>query len=348
MEALFGMYKNIVVCSDGTWNRPEQAAHDYPSNVLKLCRLVKSQSSVPVQQVFYDWGLGSYHDMVRGGLTGFGLDKNVLDAYRYVVHNYDDQSQLFLFGFSRGAYTVRALCGLINNVGILKSVYGDKIHEAWHIYKSSLRRDHPKGERALAFAHQYSYATKRIQFLGVWDTVGALGIPFSMLGWLSGDDEFYDTALSSNIAVARQALALDERREDFAPALWQPREDVDLKQLWFAGVHSDVGGGYAPDKHGLVSADEPLHWLLNEARIAGLVVEDVVPVNTDTLPQLHRSRRHVFRLKKPLIRALALHLKGTSIHRSVRRRWQQQSSYRPPQLIPLVAQAGLDGLPWSD
>lgn len=348
MEARKNVFKNIVVCSDGTWNRPEQNTKDSASNVLKLSRRIETQRGAHSQQVFYDWGLGSYHDALRGGISGHGLDKNVLDAYRYIVHNYDDDSQLFLFGFSRGAYTVRALCGLINNIGILHSQYGEKITEAWQIYKSSHRRDHPKGERALAFANNYSHSTKRIRFVGVWDTVGALGIPFSMLGWLSDDDEFYDTALSSNIQIARQALALDERREDFAPALWQPRDDVDLKQVWFAGVHSDVGGGYPKDRQGLFSADTPLAWLLKEAQLAGLHVDSVEPISSSVLPQLHRSRRHVFRIKRPLIRELALHLSGTAIHESVLQRWLAHDHYRPAQLVPLVEQAGLAGLPWCD
>lgn len=348
MEALLTVLKNIIVCSDGTWNSPEQKPSDCASNVLKLSRCVISQAASPSQQIFYDWGLGSYHDSVRAGITGHGLDKNVLDAYRYIVHNYDDDSQLFLFGFSRGAYTVRALCGLINNVGILKSQHGERIAEAWQIYKSCHRRDHPKGDRALHFTQQYAHATKRIRFVGVWDTVGALGIPFSLLGWLSDDDEFYDTRLSSNIDIARQALAIDERREDFAPALWQPRAGVDLKQVWFAGVHSDVGGGYPRDDLGLLSSDAPLRWLLREAEKAGLQIAIDEPVEKSGLPKLHRSRRHVFRIKRPLIRDLALHIKGTSIHRSVLERWQQQPSYRPAQLQALLEEAGLEDLPWCD
>ncbi len=342
------MLKSIVICSDGTWNRPEQTSSDCASNVLKLSRCVLSRAAPNSQQVFYDWGLGSYHDSVRAGMTGHGLDKNVLDAYRYIVHNYDDDSQLFLFGFSRGAYTVRALCGLINNVGILKSPFGDRIAEAWQIYKSSHRRDHPKGDRAMHFSQQYAHATKRIRFVGVWDTVGALGIPFSLLGWLNDDDEFYDTRLSSNIDIARQALAIDERREDFVPALWQPREGVDLKQVWFAGVHSDVGGGYPRDKNGLLSSEAPLRWLLAEAAKAGLQVDMQASIDATDMPQLHRSRRHVFRLKRPLVRDLALHIKGTSIHRTVLERWQQQPSYRPVQLKRLLEKVGLEDLPWSD
>lgn len=340
------MKRNIVICADGTWNRPEQTLSECVSNVLKVSRRIKSQTGHHAQQVFYDWGLGSYHDTVRGGITGHGLDKNVLDAYRYVVHNYDEDSQLFLFGFSRGAYTVRALSGLINNVGILKPSHGDLIPKAWQIYKSSSQQDHPKGERAMAFNEAYAFKTKHIRFIGVWDTVGALGIPFSLLGWLGEDDEFYDTKLSSNVDIARHALAIDERRQDFAPAMWQPRSDVDLQQVWFAGVHSDVGGGYPEDKNGLTSADEPLAWLLNEAAKAGLHVQHFEPPASEHMPQLHKSRRHVFRVKRPLVRDLALQIEGTFLHKSVLKRWREHESYRPPQLRALEKQQPIEAWPW--
>jgi uncharacterized protein (DUF2235 family) len=342
------MEKNIVICADGTWNHPEQSSNDCISNVLKISRRIKSQTGQHAQQVFYDWGLGSYHAPISAGVTGRGLDKNVLDAYRYIVHNYDDESRLFMFGFSRGAYTVRALCGLINNVGIIKANFGDHIYEAWEIYKSTHLDDHPKGQRALAFRKKYTHETMRIRFVGVWDTVGALGIPFSLLGWLGENQEFYDTKLSSNIEIARHALAIDERRQDFAPALWHPHPQVDLKQVWFAGVHSDVGGGYPDDENGLNSADEPLAWLLNEASHAGLHVEEFKPPRSTKLAKLHKSRRHVFRVKRPLIRDLAIDLQGTALHRSVLTRWQRQPRYRPPQLQALLKQRGLDDLPWSD
>jgi len=341
------MLNNIVICCDGTWNRPEQNSSDCASNVLKLSRLVNSQNGGILQQVFYDWGLGSYHDTLRAGMTGYGLDKNVLDAYRYIVHNYNDQSQLFLFGFSRGAYTVRALSGLINNIGILKSEHGGRIYEAWQIYKSGHKRDHPKGLRATAFKAHYAHTTSRIRFIGVWDTVGALGIPFSLLGWLNDGDEFYDTELSSDVEIARQALAIDERRQDFEPALWQAKTGVDLKQVWFAGVHSDVGGGYAPDAMGLNAADEPLNWLLKEAEAAGLIVAET-PKMSLNLGRLHRSRRHVFRIKRPLVRDLQIGTEGIFIHSSVLRRWQSDKKYRPTQIVKLLKAMSIDHLPWCD
>ena len=116
------MKKRIVVCADGTWNRPEKnLKEDVPTNVIRLARAVSpvAGDGMP-QQVFYDWGLGSYHDEWSAGTMGSGIHKNIMDGYRYIVQNYSPGDELFLFGFSRGAYTVRSLCGLINNCGILK------------------------------------------------------------------------------------------------------------------------------------------------------------------------------------------------------------------------------------
>lgn len=114
--------RRIVVCSDGTWNRPEKNPEkDFPTNVLRLARAIKPIGADRIhQQVFYDWGVGSYYDASIGGATGRGVHKNIMDGYRYIVQNYSPEDELFLFGFSRGAYTIRCLCGLINNCGIIK------------------------------------------------------------------------------------------------------------------------------------------------------------------------------------------------------------------------------------
>ena len=112
------MSKRIVICADGTWNRPEKDPQkEWPTNVLRMARAIKPVADDGVvQQVFYDWGVGSYHDVLYAGITGQGVQKNIMDAYRYIVQNYTPGDELFFFGFSRGAYTVRSLCGMINNV----------------------------------------------------------------------------------------------------------------------------------------------------------------------------------------------------------------------------------------
>ena len=140
--------KRIVICADGTWNRPERnLAEDQPTNVLRLARAIRpSGSTGTAQQVFYDWGIGSYYDPFVGGVTGRGINKNIMDGYRYLVQNYAPGDQIFLFGFSRGAYTVRGLWGLINNCGILKR---DQPH-----LRGLESQAHPGGIRSLQTTRQ--------------------------------------------------------------------------------------------------------------------------------------------------------------------------------------------------
>ncbi len=332
------MKKRIVICADGTWNRPEKdLAKDFPTNVLRLARAIQpvGADGVP-QQVFYDWGVGSYYDPVIGGATGRGLEKNVMDDYRYIVQNYTPGDDIFLFGFSRGAYTVRSLCGLINNCGILRRPEARLIEEAFAHYKRPSEPYAPKGEKSIEFREAYSHTDRRVAFVGAWDTVGALGIPFSFLGLLEKRDEFYDTRIGSNVAVARHAMAIDELRSDFEPTIWEPRPGLDLKQVWFSGVHSNIGGSYAPDKEtgGLLS-DIPLDWMMDEAEQAGLTIEPHLPANLngDCMATLHNSRRHIYRSKRPFHRPID-HGKGeVLIHASVRERWERDPKYRPRNLL---------------
>ena len=339
---------NIVICADGTWNRPEEDIEkDFPTNVLKLARAIQPSSGTLKQHVFYDWGLGSYHNNVSAGATGRGIHKNVLDGYRYIVQNYAHGDKVYLFGFSRGAYTVRALCGLINNCGILKRANAKLISQAWDIYKSTADKNHPGGTAAKNFRDEHCHRSRNVHFVGVWDTVGALGIPFSLMGLFESHDEFYDTKMGANVSFARHALAIDEQRQDFEPTIWTPRPGVDLKQVWFAGVHSDIGGSYAPDKDtGLIAADAPLAWMLSEAGSQGLKIEPHITSNlTDgSKGKTHKSRNHVYRFKKPLHRPLLVADKPSKIHPSVKARYLADNSYRPPHLKKLVEDSGWDSL----
>ena len=340
---------NIIICADGTWNRPEKDIEsDFPTNVLKLARAIKPSAGSLKQHVFYDWGLGSYHNNMTAVATGRGIHKNILDGYRYIVQNYAHGDKIYLFGFSRGAYTVRALCGLINNCGILKRTKANRIAEAWEIYKSGNEKNHPSGDKAKQFRADHCQQSRSVHFVGVWDTVGALGIPFSLMGLFEGKDEFYDTKMGANVAFARHALAIDEQRQDFEPTIWEPRPGVDLKQVWFAGVHADVGGSYAPDKTtGLIAADAPLKWMLSEAQKEGLKIEPhIVSALTDgAKAKTHKSRNHVYRFKTPLHRPLLIDNIPTKIHPSVKARYLADSDYRPPELERLITtNKGWNGL----
>lgn len=334
------MTKRIVICADGTWNRPEvNLKKDTPSNVLRLARAIKPIGSGRIpQQVFYDWGIGSYHDNVIAGATGKGLHKNIMDDYRYIVQNYSRGDEIFLFGFSRGAYTIRSLVGLINNCGIVKRPEARLIQAAFDHYKKSSRACAPSGAKSVEFRDAHSHPSREIKFVGVWDTVGAMGIPFSFLGLLNDKDEFYDTKIGRNVRFARHALAIDEYREDFEPTVWSLRENLDMKQVWFAGAHSDIGGSYKPDPDGSLLSDIAMDWMIREARAVGLTTESHLKqgLQPNPLAKLHTSRRSFYRVKKKYYRDID-HGKGpVMIHKSVKQRWEQDPTYRPVNLQEYV------------
>jgi uncharacterized protein (DUF2235 family) len=338
------MKKRIVICADGTWNRPEKnLKEDFPTNVLRLARAIKPVGSDGVpQQVFYDWGIGSYYDKVVGGATGKGINKNIMDDYRYIVQNYSPGDEIYLFGFSRGAYTVRSLCGMINNIGILTRPDAKLIERAFDYYKKSGKAYKPKGQKSIDFRNKYSHPSREIAFVGVWDTVGAMGIPISFLGLFDDKDEFYDNKIGPNIRVARHALAIDEHREDFIPTIWKKRKDMDLKQVWFCGSHADVGGSYKPDRDGGVLSDIPLEWMIGEAKSFGLTVESYLKreITDDPTATLHNSRRSFYRVKKKIYRDIDCGESKILFHESVKKRWNKDNKYRPQNLKKYVSKNG--------
>ncbi|WP_137226089.1 DUF2235 domain-containing protein [Shewanella sp. MEBiC00475] len=341
------MNKRIVICADGTWNRPEKDLEkDHATNVLKLARAIKpiADDGVP-QQVFYDWGIGSSHDAIIGGITGRGLNKNIMDAYRYIVQNYSAGDEIYLFGFSRGAYTVRCLCGLINNCGIVTRPDAKLIQHAFEHYKMKTKPFSPEGERSVQFRQQHSHPSREVEFVGVWDTVGAMGIPLSFLGMFEDKDEFYDTKLGRNVKVARHALALDEHRSDFEPTIWAPRTSIDIQQVWFVGAHSNIGGSVAPNDDGSTLSDIALQWMISQARAVNLTVE--LHLSDALLPNpmadIQDSYRSFYRVKKRFIRELDPEQVPILLHQSVKTRWLNDSNYRPKNLVNYIDNHG-----WPD
>lgn len=310
--------KRIVICSDGTWNDPED---ENPTNVLRMARAVKPIADDGVKQVvFYDWGVGSYYAKVRGGTAGLGMMKNIQDGYRFIVQNYNPGDELFLFGFSRGAYTARSLGGLLNNCGVLKRTKARLIPEAFNFYKK--RSAKPGSQAARTWRRTRSHTPERgvVDFIGVWDTVGALGLPTRVLAFVEENDLFFDPVMGSNVRAARHAVSIDENRSDFVPTLWEPKESADMKQVWFAGVHADVGGGYPPTNAGKLLSDVPLAWMAREAEKFGLEFERQLYVRSRLDPQApkHKSNRSFWRAlgKKP--RSLPA---NAVIHASVKKRY---------------------------
>jgi len=324
--------KRIVICADGTWNRPEQLGKvEYPTNVLKFARSLLPHDNLGVKQVvFYDWGIGSYHDEYAGGGLGHGLEKNVMDCYRFLVHNYEIGDEIFLFGFSRGAYTVRSLSGLINNCSILKSSEGRLVEKAFDIYKT--KKHTCKSDYATQWRAEHSLQQRtEIKFVGVWDTVGAMGLPFSIFGLIKDKHLFYDTKLGSNLVTVRHALCLDELRDDFEPTIWQPRKNVDLQQVWFAGVHCDVGGSYKPDSNGHFLSNIPMQWLLNEAEKFDLLFDNSLrnqPTNVNSTQ--HNEYKGKYRLLGKRVREIPAPDKvPTSVHSSVKQRYLGSYTSQP-------------------
>lgn len=230
-----------------------------------------------VQKKHYLEGVGNKPlHRLTGGAFGVGLSANVREAYRFVVRNYEPGDELFFFGFSRGAYTARSTVGLIRNCGVLLPRNEDRIDEVYRFYRDR-DRDRSSGPdtpaaRDLRARYAHSDVTP-IRFLGVWDTVGALGIPLSggrLLRKLNERWQFHDTRLSSTVESAFHALAIDEKRPSFTPTVWEKADNGrERAQLWFAGDHSDVGGGHG--ERGL--SNVALQWLVLCARSCGLAFE---------------------------------------------------------------------------
>lgn len=304
------MKKRIIICADGTWNKPEQIDRKNrrkhrdgeewvrrPSNVVKVARAILPQTADGMHQVvFYDTGVGTgwgILDPIVGGAFGRGLSKNILDCYRFLVHNYNPDDEIFLFGFSRGAYTVRSLAGFIQKCGLLPKDGDYWIPRAYRRYRLKVFDDvkqieaeipaylpaklrqrildqkitqNEKNKAAVKqFRKRHKVQDVKIEFIGVWDTVGALGIPFQGIfgGWLNRKYAFHNVKIGDHIEHAYQALAIDEQRVPFRPTLWRKKAfpAQTLKQVWFAGVHTNVGGGYRPD--GLANC--ALQWMVDQA-----------------------------------------------------------------------------------
>lgn len=262
-----------------------------PSNITRLTRAIKSQSSSGIPQiVFYQAGVasvGTIGEKIVGGITGDGLAEYVRESYSFIANNYNEGDEIFLIGFSRGAFTARSIGGLIGNIGILTKaglasfpvIYQDYAHRHDKRYKSP-SPNIPFPNKPSAFDPSYARELSQrrlttlnvpIKAIGVFDTVGSLGIPvFPSTGFFSRATEwfgdfseyrFYDTALDDCVENAFQALALDERRESYSPTLWEKRQGnkTNLIQVWFPGVHSNVGGGY-PDQE---LANITLAWMMS-------------------------------------------------------------------------------------
>jgi uncharacterized protein (DUF2235 family) len=321
--------KRLIVCCDGTWNTPDQQSRGEWSatNVTKVALAITPRDDNGLEQrTFYHRGVGtSRGQRISGGAFGLGLSRDVRATYRFLVQNFDPGDELFFFGFSRGAFTARSTAGFVRNCGILRRSEEHRIDEAYDLYRSRASTTHPRGTEATLFRRTYSHDTP-INFIGVWDTVGALGVPLNglrLVNLLNRRWQFHDTNLSTTVGAAFQALAIDERRGPFRPAVWTPQPDAPrqqkLEQVWFTGVHCDVGGGYR--EHQL--SDIPLLWLVDRAKSCGVSFDTTAfgtladdqsedddtlrartAVKPDPYGEPHDSRTRFYRLIPPYIRPI--------------------------------------------
>jgi uncharacterized protein (DUF2235 family) len=332
--------KRLVLCCDGTWNRADQEVDGKPcpTNVIKIAyRLCKKDPAGVEQIIYYDQGVGTgdFEDKLLGGATGAGLEGNIHDAYIFLIANYEPGDDIYLIGFSRGAFTARSIGGMIRKCGIVKRESVERYHEAIDMYHDA--NVHPEDPRAVDFRAQYSLVDPvPIKMVGVWDTVGALGIPLRGLRAQNREKfEFHDTELSGIVQWAFHALAIDEHRTPFEPTLWlnKPKAGQTVEQVWFPGVHSDIGGGYG--QHEL--SDGALDWMMGCGERAGLVFDKGVTgthqLTANPAGAIHESMTPVYRIEGIYERPIAPDTDATqSIHPSALQRWDGVKEYRPRNL----------------
>lgn len=316
LAALKERKKRIVICADGTWeNRPSGSrGASAASNVWLWYQLVEPEASDGVAQLAYyhpGVGTGNWLDHLWGGMTGQGLDRNIVECYRFIVDHYVPGDALYLFGFSRGAYTVRSLAGLIRSAGIIARVgssagVADRVDAAYRMYRGRASDTVPFANRAVDFRRRYSHPDCQITCIGVWDTVGALGIPRAVshrLLWPRRYD-FHDVTLSSWVQRAFHAVAIDEHRPPFVSTLWEQQLGARdrgqiLEQVWFSGAHADVGGGYPAAERAL--ATTTLQWMVD--RVTATCRLEFEPKRLEELrrlsqapPMLHDSMSLLYRI----------------------------------------------------
>lgn len=345
------MKRRLIVCCDGTWQDLEQP---YPTNVAKMVQAIKPVDDSDIHQiVYYDEGLGtkqintklSLNDFLTklgGGALGLGIDHRIQDAYRFLCINYEPDDEIYLFGFSRGAYTIRCLAGLIYNSGLLGREWIRKIPEAYELYREKQNPDNaPQGKNAIAFRNNYGKQVP-IQGLCCWDTVASVGFPDLIPGiildkWFNERYRFYDAKVNPTIVKAIHAVAIDEIRKVFDVTPMESSQVGQVTQVWFPGSHGCVGGGSQAER-GL--SDAALLWMIEQVEKLGLVLEQKFVedgIRPDYQAPFDNKPKFPFDIGSPNIREVT----GTffDLHESVKKRWQNpQCNYRPQNLMKFKQQ----------
>lgn len=323
----------IAYYCDGTWNDPSTDTNIYRLSTATL--YLAGQ-----QDARYDDGVGSDGlpvDKLLGGTFAAGLVNKVKDGYTRIAHMYGSGDELFIFGFSRGAYTARCIAGMIATCGLPTQNFDQEcVDTAWQAY-----RDQTQRATLLNSLGNYAMENAKIRMLGVFDTVGSLGIPALWGGIDTNLYGFLDTALHPNVLNAYHAVSIDEQRSQFPPTLWTSGSgspDQVIEQTWFAGVHCDVGGGYIPtaEDNGTRLADISLAWMASRAQLLGLQFDPTFAAKYTTvnaryaLDQIHDSHSGLFILSPAKPRTIP---PDSVLANSVTIRCQYASTYAPGNLV---------------
>jgi uncharacterized protein (DUF2235 family) len=347
--------RRLVLLFDGTWNKPESN-----TSVERLRQLIAPHDAAGIEQlVNYLPGVGVSRGLTHllGGAFGYGLSDNVIEGYRWLCAVWQPGDDIYLFGFSRGAYTARSLGGMIRKCGLLRRGADDSVAKADISGAYDFYRDMgTKPDDPAAVAFRASHSTEiEIHFVGVWDTVGSLGIPdtASWFPYARARYQFHDTELSKIVKYAYQALALDEHRADFAPAVWtrnpytvkpgetltsKKLEQIDIEQRWFIGSHSEAGR--KPDP----LPDLPLAWMQRKAIAAGLACSELIAPAIDADMGMPRNSFAEFMygiykvFKPPFDRMLGTGV-NEKVDASVWQRWLADAGYRSPSLVQALARS---------
>ncbi|CAO0803229.1 unnamed protein product [Mucor circinelloides] len=273
--------RRIIVCLDGTWETPQEK-----TNVYKFYNNISLDNAADGWEYItgYYPGLGTNgHFPLLGGIFGYGISNQIINAYEFICRNYKaSHDEIWLIGFSRGAYAARSLSGMIYNVGLLPKDKLSNSNQAYELYRDRCDASRPMNELAIKFRQDNQCRLPLIHFLGCFDTVGALGVP--KLPWYLGGSTFYslflglhgfhDTKLTPIVRNAYHAISIHDQRAWFSPTLMHfsevaPDHHQSLEQVWFPGMHGDVGGQEVGTYNNLLSCHS-LHWMMNRARKNGL------------------------------------------------------------------------------
>jgi uncharacterized protein (DUF2235 family) len=359
--------KRITIFLDGTWNTLENN-----TNVWRLKSLCDPAAAN--QTVYYSKGVGTNRgEVARGGVEGYGIDQEVIDAYTWLTECFETGDEIFIFGFSRGAYTARSLSGLICKCGVLTPGAPLSIEQLYARYERGIGETiHGLLQGPFPNDLEEQWIVKyceptNIKMVGVWDTVGSLGNPVAPLKANISKFHYLDTHLRVQNEFAFQALALDEQRKNFEPTFWTkttenaapdsgppPRKLSEVEQRWFVGAHANVGGGYSSD----VLAQPPLQWLMGKAAALGLqfrrsfVADQQVPTApiTDSYAQFLKGwyRLIARRFYRPIGADPQVGTERTTtrinetIDGTVFDRWRGNPAYRPPNLKEWASRKGAD------